>query len=113
MSSRPWRSSLWSHYAPQQCRDPLGRPTPSSSSHPIGSHHLSVNVMGTSLMAELLRSTIGALNTSFESEVETSNLGKPLPGMGPPLPAPDLFRGCCRGFTPVACPQPACHNPLE
>ncbi|NXR35201.1 DCST1 ligase, partial [Zosterops hypoxanthus] len=38
------------------------------------SHHLSVNVMGTSLMAELLRSTIGALNTSFESEVETSNL---------------------------------------
>ncbi|NXP42654.1 DCST1 ligase, partial [Leiothrix lutea] len=28
------------------------------------SHHLSVNVMGTSLMAELLRSTIGALNTS-------------------------------------------------
>ncbi|NWZ39020.1 DCST1 ligase, partial [Brachypodius atriceps] len=38
------------------------------------SHHLSVNVMGTSLMAELLRSTIGALNTSFDSEVETSNL---------------------------------------
>ncbi|NXL23533.1 DCST1 ligase, partial [Setophaga kirtlandii] len=38
------------------------------------SHHLSVNVMGTSLMAELLRGTIGALNTSFESETETSNL---------------------------------------
>ncbi|XP_058677522.1 E3 ubiquitin-protein ligase DCST1 [Ammospiza caudacuta] len=38
------------------------------------SHHLSVNVMGTSLMAELLRGTIGALNTSFESEMETSNL---------------------------------------
>ncbi|NXM98310.1 DCST1 ligase, partial [Sylvia borin] len=38
------------------------------------SHHLSVNVMGTSLMAELLRSTIGALNTSFDSDVETSNL---------------------------------------
>ncbi|NXH28713.1 DCST1 ligase, partial [Myiagra hebetior] len=38
------------------------------------SHHLSVNVMGTSLMAELLRGTIGALNTSFDTEVETSNL---------------------------------------
>ncbi|XP_031949599.1 DC-STAMP domain-containing protein 2 [Corvus moneduloides] len=38
------------------------------------SHHLSVNVMGTSLMAQLLRSTIGALNTSFDTEVETSNL---------------------------------------
>ncbi|KAF4802334.1 DC-STAMP domain-containing protein 2-like protein [Turdus rufiventris] len=38
------------------------------------SHHLSVNVMGTSLMAELLRSTIGALNTSVNTNVETSNL---------------------------------------
>ncbi|XP_005532418.1 PREDICTED: DC-STAMP domain-containing protein 1 [Pseudopodoces humilis] len=38
------------------------------------SHHLSVNVMGTSLMAELLRGTIGALNASFDTEVETSNL---------------------------------------
>ncbi|XP_068031301.1 E3 ubiquitin-protein ligase DCST1 [Anomalospiza imberbis] len=38
------------------------------------SHHLSVNVMGTSLMAQLLRTTIGALNTSFDTEVETSNL---------------------------------------
>ncbi|NWV45783.1 DCST1 ligase, partial [Daphoenositta chrysoptera] len=38
------------------------------------SHHLSVNVMGTSLMAQLLRGTIGALNTSFDTEVETSNL---------------------------------------
>ncbi|NXB82239.1 DCST1 ligase, partial [Donacobius atricapilla] len=38
------------------------------------SHHLSVNVMGTSLMAELLRGTIGALNASFATEVETSNL---------------------------------------
>nr|XP_041577097.1 uncharacterized protein LOC100218926 [Taeniopygia guttata] len=38
------------------------------------SHHLSVNVMGTSLMAELLRTTIGALNASFDTEVETSNL---------------------------------------
>uniref|UniRef100_A0A8C3Y1L7 Dendritic cell-specific transmembrane protein-like domain-containing protein n=1 Tax=Catharus ustulatus TaxID=91951 RepID=A0A8C3Y1L7_CATUS len=38
------------------------------------SHHLSVTVMGTSLMAELLRSTIGALNTSVNTELETSNL---------------------------------------
>ncbi|NXD31387.1 DCST1 ligase, partial [Spelaeornis formosus] len=38
------------------------------------SHHLSVNVMGASLMAELLRTTIGALNSSFNTEVETSNL---------------------------------------
>ncbi|NXD44933.1 DCST1 ligase, partial [Copsychus sechellarum] len=38
------------------------------------SHHLSVNVMGASLMAELLRSTIGALNTSFDTDVQTSNL---------------------------------------
>ncbi|NXO99335.1 DCST1 ligase, partial [Certhia brachydactyla] len=38
------------------------------------SHHLSVNVMGASLMAELLRTTIGALNSSFDTEVETSNL---------------------------------------
>ncbi|NXO78190.1 DCST1 ligase, partial [Sitta europaea] len=38
------------------------------------SHHLSVNVMGASLMAELLRTTIGALNTSVDTEVETSNL---------------------------------------
>ncbi|NXS78338.1 DCST1 ligase, partial [Erpornis zantholeuca] len=38
------------------------------------SHHLTVNVMGSSLMAELLRGTIGALNTSYDTEVETSNL---------------------------------------
>ncbi|NXM78560.1 DCST1 ligase, partial [Serilophus lunatus] len=38
------------------------------------SHHISVNVNGKSLMADLLRSTIGALNTSFDSQVETSNL---------------------------------------
>ncbi|XP_032569250.1 DC-STAMP domain-containing protein 2 [Chiroxiphia lanceolata] len=37
------------------------------------SHHMSVTVMGTSLMAQLLRSTIGALNTSFDTQVETSN----------------------------------------
>ncbi|NWI86188.1 DCST1 ligase, partial [Pitta sordida] len=38
------------------------------------SHHMTVNVMGTSLMAQLLRRTIGALNSSFENQVETSNL---------------------------------------
>ncbi|NWR38770.1 DCST1 ligase, partial [Tachuris rubrigastra] len=55
------------------------------------SHHMSVTVMGTSLMAQLLRSTIGALNTSFDTQVDTSNLGEPPPGMGP------------RGWTPVCC----------
>ncbi|NXP25274.1 DCST1 ligase, partial [Scytalopus superciliaris] len=38
------------------------------------SHHMSINVMGSSLMAQLLRSTVGALNTSVDTQVETSNL---------------------------------------
>ncbi|NXC23325.1 DCST1 ligase, partial [Corythaeola cristata] len=38
------------------------------------SHHLAVHVAGTSLMARLLRSTIGALNTSSDIQLETSNL---------------------------------------
>ncbi|KAM6395143.1 E3 ubiquitin-protein ligase DCST1 [Rhynochetos jubatus] len=37
------------------------------------SHHLAVHVTGTSLMARLLRSTIGALNTSSDTQLETSN----------------------------------------
>ncbi|NXF40442.1 DCST1 ligase, partial [Nyctibius bracteatus] len=37
------------------------------------SHHLSVHVSGKSLMARLLRSTIGALNTSSSTQMETSN----------------------------------------
>ncbi|KAF1406609.1 E3 ubiquitin-protein ligase DCST1, partial [Spheniscus humboldti] len=37
------------------------------------SHHLAVQVTGTSLMARLLRSTIGALNTSSDTQLETSN----------------------------------------
>ncbi|NXG15037.1 DCST1 ligase, partial [Grallaria varia] len=37
-------------------------------------HHVSVNVMGASLMAQLLRSTIGALNTSVDTQMETSNI---------------------------------------
>ncbi|XP_075032029.1 E3 ubiquitin-protein ligase DCST1 [Calonectris borealis] len=37
------------------------------------SHHLVVQVTGTSLMARLLRSTIGALNTSSDTRLETSN----------------------------------------
>ncbi|XP_050571776.1 E3 ubiquitin-protein ligase DCST1 [Cygnus atratus] len=37
------------------------------------SHHLSVHVTGTSLMARLLRSTIGSLNSSSDTELETSN----------------------------------------
>ncbi|XP_064899072.1 E3 ubiquitin-protein ligase DCST1 isoform X1 [Columba livia] len=39
------------------------------------SHHLAVHVTGTSLMAQLLRNTIGALNTSSDTHLETSNLG--------------------------------------
>ncbi|XP_049661695.1 LOW QUALITY PROTEIN: E3 ubiquitin-protein ligase DCST1 [Accipiter gentilis] len=38
------------------------------------SHHLAVHVTGTSLMARLLRSTIGALNTSSDTQLETSNV---------------------------------------
>ncbi|NXG69405.1 DCST1 ligase, partial [Baryphthengus martii] len=38
------------------------------------SHHLAVNVTGTSLMAQLLRSTIGTLNTSSDTQLEASNL---------------------------------------
>ncbi|XP_042640834.1 LOW QUALITY PROTEIN: E3 ubiquitin-protein ligase DCST1 [Tyto alba] len=37
------------------------------------SHHLSVKVTGTSLMARLLRSTVGALNASSDIQLETSN----------------------------------------
>ncbi|NWX52273.1 DCST1 ligase, partial [Steatornis caripensis] len=37
------------------------------------SHHLSVHVMGNSLIARLLRSTIGALNTTSETHLESSN----------------------------------------
>uniref|UniRef100_A0A8V5GZG5 Dendritic cell-specific transmembrane protein-like domain-containing protein n=1 Tax=Melopsittacus undulatus TaxID=13146 RepID=A0A8V5GZG5_MELUD len=37
-------------------------------------HHLSIHVTGSSLMAQLLRSTIGALNTSSNTLLETSNL---------------------------------------
>ncbi|XP_027641643.2 E3 ubiquitin-protein ligase DCST1 [Falco peregrinus] len=38
------------------------------------SHHLVVHVMGTSLMARLLRSTIGVLNSSSDTSLETSNI---------------------------------------
>ncbi|NWU97211.1 DCST1 ligase, partial [Upupa epops] len=38
------------------------------------SHHLSVQVSGSSLLAQLLRSTVGALNTSSDTQLETSNL---------------------------------------
>ncbi|KAM9264326.1 E3 ubiquitin-protein ligase DCST1 [Morus bassanus] len=37
------------------------------------SHHLAVHVTGKSLIARLLRSTIGALNTSSDTQLETSN----------------------------------------
>ncbi|NXD73127.1 DCST1 ligase, partial [Eolophus roseicapillus] len=38
------------------------------------SHHLSIHITGRSLMARLLRSTIGALNTSSDTLLEMSNL---------------------------------------
>ncbi|XP_054829231.1 E3 ubiquitin-protein ligase DCST1 [Eublepharis macularius] len=38
------------------------------------SHHLEVNVGGETMMARLLRSTIGALNTSSEMVMETTNV---------------------------------------
>ncbi|NWH78535.1 DCST1 ligase, partial [Piaya cayana] len=38
------------------------------------SYHFSVNVTGKSLMARLLRSTIGALNASSDTQLETSNI---------------------------------------
>ena len=52
-----------------------GPPPPPSPYLPAGSHHLSVHVMGTSLMARLLRSTVGSLNSSSDTELETSNFG--------------------------------------
>ncbi|NXP02904.1 DCST1 ligase, partial [Thinocorus orbignyianus] len=39
-----------------------------------GSHQLSLHVLGRSLMAGLLRSSIGALNTSSHVELDTSNV---------------------------------------
>lgn len=50
-----------------------GPPPPPHHYLPAGSHHLSVHVMGTSLMARLLRSTVGSLNSSSDTELETSN----------------------------------------
>ncbi|NWY07414.1 DCST1 ligase, partial [Nothoprocta ornata] len=40
------------------------------------SHHLELRVAGTSLLARLLRSTVGALNTSSHLHVDSSNLGR-------------------------------------
>ncbi|XP_056672286.1 E3 ubiquitin-protein ligase DCST1 isoform X2 [Monodelphis domestica] len=40
------------------------------------SHHLEVKVGGDSMLARLLRRTIGALNTSSEMLIESSNIGK-------------------------------------
>ncbi|NWY50458.1 DCST1 ligase, partial [Chionis minor] len=38
------------------------------------SHHLAVQVTGTSLMARLMRSSVGVLNTSSDTQLEMSNL---------------------------------------
>ncbi|XP_043358200.1 E3 ubiquitin-protein ligase DCST1 [Dermochelys coriacea] len=70
------------------------------------SHHLEVRVGGHSLLARLLRSTIGALNTSSEMALESTNLGEggrwtPLPHMESALP-PDM--GILRVQAPMAWP---------
>ncbi|XP_075593029.1 E3 ubiquitin-protein ligase DCST1 [Balearica regulorum gibbericeps] len=86
------------------------------------SHHLAVQVTGTSLMARLLRSTIGALNTSSDTQLETSNMGESPQGMGHPPPPPQLpglaASACERGWgvspselsattgSPACLPQP-------
>lgn len=43
-------------------------------STPPGSHKLEINVEGDSILARLLRKTIGALNTTSDTEVETNNM---------------------------------------
>ncbi|XP_015681529.1 E3 ubiquitin-protein ligase DCST1 [Protobothrops mucrosquamatus] len=47
---------------------------PAETKSVVSSHHLEVKVGGETLMARLLRSTIGALNTSSEMVMETNNL---------------------------------------
>lgn len=41
---------------------------------PPGSHKLEINVEGDSILARLLRKTIGALNTTSDTEMETNNM---------------------------------------
>lgn len=87
-----------------------GLTKPSPALH-AGSHHLEVQVGGETLMARLLRSTIGALNTSSEMVMETNNLRKFLsvflvwrisawPEVGNQDPRPPLFA--------LFCPPPEC-----
>ncbi|CAM5123848.1 unnamed protein product [Natator depressus] len=89
------------------------------------SHHLEVRVGGHSLLARLLRSTIGALNTSSEMALESTNLGEggrwtPLPhmegalpqtwgscGCRLPRPGPSLPScGAAAQAKPSCCPRP-------
>lgn len=52
-------------------------PRPTHTTFPIlasGSHKLEVKVGGDSMLARLLRNTIGALNTSSETVVESNNM---------------------------------------
>ncbi|XP_044846900.1 E3 ubiquitin-protein ligase DCST1 isoform X2 [Mauremys mutica] len=70
------------------------------------SHHLEVRVGGRSLLARLLRSTIGALNTSSEMALESTNLGEG-GGDGHPSPTwrvPPPGMGLLRAQAPVAWP---------
>lgn len=47
---------------------------PFLTSHTSGSHKLEVKVGGDSMLARLLRKTIGALNSSSETVVESNNM---------------------------------------
>lgn len=117
-----------SHASPpgtmQRCPPPHLHPCPRPHSPPAtcpppaGSHHLAVHVTGTSLMARLLRSTIGALNTSSQTQLETSNFGEPPSGDETPpqlhgQASPANERGFPRGgglsavtLSPACLPQP-------
>nr|XP_048684849.1 E3 ubiquitin-protein ligase DCST1 [Caretta caretta] len=69
------------------------------------SHHLEVRVGGHSLLARLLRSTIGALNTSSEMALESTNLGEggdghPSPTRRVPSPAAWPISAQLRGYCP-------------
>ncbi|XP_047560981.1 E3 ubiquitin-protein ligase DCST1 isoform X1 [Lutra lutra] len=56
------------------------------------SHKLEVKVGGRSMLARLLRKTIGALNTSSETVMESNNMRERRPESGLPAPAPEPGR---------------------
>lgn len=68
---------------------------------------MAVHVSGASLMARLLRSTVGALNTSSDTRLETSNLGERPRGPGRPRPRGGPGAGCRQALSAAAL-SPAC-----